>query len=144
MEADPMALELPDLPYAYDALAPYMSKETLEFHHDKHHQAYVDAGNKLLDGSKYEGKSLEDICAEAFKAGDQGIVNQVGQFYNHVHFWNWMKPNGGGKALPGALAKAVDSDLGGYDKMREDFIEAGKGQFGSGWAWLAVKAASWK
>jgi superoxide dismutase len=62
MEADPMALELPDLPYAYDALAPYMSKETLEFHHDKHHQAYVDAGNKLLDGSKYEGKSLEDIC----------------------------------------------------------------------------------
>ena len=134
-----MALELPDLPYAYDALAPYMSKETLEFHHDKHHQAYVDAGNKLLEGSKYEGKSLEEICAAAFKDGNQGIVNQVGQFYNHVHFWNWMKPNGGGKSLPGSLQKAIDSDLGGYDKMRADFINAGTTQFGSGWAWLAVK-----
>ncbi|MEL6372683.1 MAG: superoxide dismutase [Pseudomonadota bacterium] len=134
-----MALSLPALPYAYDALAPHMSQETLEFHHDKHHQAYVDAGNKLLEGSKYASMSLEDVCKAAFSDGDQGVVNQVGQFYNHVHFWNWMKPGGGGSSLPGALQQMVDRDLGGYDKMRNDFIEAGKGQFGSGWAWLAIK-----
>lgn len=134
-----MALELPDLPYAYDALGPYMSKETLEFHHDKHHMAYVTNGNNLLKDSAHAGKSLEDICKAAFAEKNAGLVNNVGQHYNHVHFWSWMKPNGGGKSLPGALAKAVDSDLGGYDKMREDFINAGVTQFGSGWAWLAVK-----
>ena len=133
-----MALELPDLPYAYDALAPYMSKETLEFHHDKHHMAYVTNGNNLLKDSPLAGKSVEEICKAAFADKNAGLVNNVGQHYNHVHFWNWMKPNGGGKKLPGALQKAVDSDLGGYDKMREDFINAGVTQFGSGWAWLAV------
>jgi Fe-Mn family superoxide dismutase len=134
-----MALELPDLPYAYDALGPYMSKETLEFHHDKHHMAYVTNGNNLLKDSAHAGKSLEDICKAAFAEKNAGLVNNVGQHYNHVHFWSWMKPNGGGKSLPGALQKAVDADLGGYDKMREDFINAGVTQFGSGWAWLAVK-----
>lgn len=134
-----MALELPELPYAYDALGPYMSKETLEFHHDKHHQAYVTNGNNLLKDSPLADKSLEDICKAAFKDGKAGLVNNVGQHYNHLHFWNWMKPNGGGKSLPAALQAAVDSDLGGYDKMREDFINAGVTQFGSGWAWLAVK-----
>lgn len=134
-----MALELPDLPYAYDALGPYMSKETLEFHHDKHHQAYVTNGGNLLKDSPLADKSLEDICKAAFSEGNAGLVNNVGQHYNHLHFWNWMKPNGGGKSLPGALQAAVDSDLGGYDKMRADFINAGVTQFGSGWAWLAVK-----
>jgi len=134
-----MALELPDLPYAYDALGPYMSKETLEFHHDKHHQAYVTNGGNLLKDSPLAGKSLEDICKAAFAEGNAGLVNNVGQHYNHLHFWNWMKPNGGGKSLPAALQAAVDSDLGGYDKMRADFINAGVTQFGSGWAWLAVK-----
>ena len=134
-----MALELPDLPYAYDALGPYMSKETLEFHHDKHHMAYVTNGNNLLKDSPLAGKSVEEICKAAFADKNAGLVNNVGQHYNHVHFWNWMKPNGGGKKLPGALQKAVESDLGGYDKMREDFINAGVTQFGSGWAWLAVK-----
>jgi Fe-Mn family superoxide dismutase len=134
-----MALELPDLLYAHDALGPYMSKETLEFHHDKHHMAYVTNGNNLLKDSPLAGKSLEDICKAAFAEKNAGIVNNVGQHYNHMHFWNWMKPNGGGKSLPGALQKAVDADLGGYDKMREDFIAAGTTQFGSGWAWLAVK-----
>jgi Fe-Mn family superoxide dismutase len=134
-----MALELPDLPYAYDALGPYMSKETLEFHHDKHHQAYVTNGGNLLKDSPHADKSLEEICKAAFSEGNAGLVNNVGQHYNHLHFWNWMKPNGGGKSLPGALQAAVDSDLGGYDKMREDFINAGTTQFGSGWAWLAVK-----
>jgi len=134
-----MALELPDLPYAYDALGPYMSKETLEFHHDKHHMAYVTNGNNLLKDSPLAGKSIEEICKAAFADKNAGLVNNVGQHYNHNHFWNWMKPNGGGTKLPGALQKAVDSDLGGYDKMRADFINAGTTQFGSGWAWLAVK-----
>ena len=134
-----MALELPDLPYAYDALGPYMSKETLEFHHDKHHMAYVTNGNNLLKDSPLAGKSIEEICKAAFAEKNAGLVNNVGQHYNHNHFWNWMKPNGGGTKLPGALQKAVDSDLGGYDKMRADFINAGTTQFGSGWAWLAVK-----
>jgi superoxide dismutase, Fe-Mn family len=134
-----MALELPDLPYAYDALGPYMSKETLEFHHDKHHMAYVTNGNNLLKDSPLAGKSIEEICKAAFADKNAGLVNNVGQHYNHNHFWNWMKPNGGGSKLPGSLQKAVDSDLGGYDKMREDFINAGVTQFGSGWAWLAIK-----
>ena len=134
-----MALELAPLPYAYDALGPFMSKETLEFHHDKHHMAYVTNGNNLLKDSGLEGKSLEDICKAAFDTKAQGLINNVGQHYNHVHFWNWMKPNGGGTKLPGALAKAIDSDLGGYDKFRADFVQAGMTQFGSGWAWLVVK-----
>lgn len=134
-----MALELPDLPYDYDALAPFMSRETLEFHHDKHHMAYVTNGNKALEGSALEGKSLEDICKAAYADKNAALINNVGQHYNHLHFWNWMKKGGGGTKLPGALAKAVDSDLGGYDKFRADFINAGTTQFGSGWAWLAVK-----
>ncbi len=134
-----MALELPPLPYAYDALQPYMSKETLEFHHDKHHQAYVTNGNNLLKDSGLEGKSVEEICKAAWEKKNQGLINNVGQHYNHVHFWKWMKKGGGGKKLPGKIAKAVDSDLGGYDKMRTDFVQAGMTQFGSGWAWLAVK-----
>lgn len=133
-----MAFELPDLPYAYDALQPYMSKETLEYHHDKHHNAYVTTGNKLLEGSGLEGQSLEDVVKGSY-GKNQALFNNAGQHYNHKHFWNWMKPNGGGKSLPGDLQKAIDSDLGGYDKFREDFIAAGTGQFGSGWAWIAVK-----
>jgi len=129
---------LPALPYAYDALGPYMSKETLEFHHDKHHQAYVTNGNKLLEGSGLEILALEDIVKEAY-GKNPGLFNNAGQHYNHVHFWNWMKPNGGGKNVPGALAKAIDTDLGGFDKFRADFINAGTTQFGSGWAWLTFK-----
>ena len=133
-----MSFSLPDLPYAYDALGPYMSAETLEFHHDKHHQAYVTNGNKLLEGSGLEGKSLEEIVKESH-GKNQALFNNAGQHFNHIHFWKWMKPNGGGKSLPGALQAAVDSDLGGYDKFREDFLAAGAGQFGSGWAWLTFK-----
>ncbi len=133
-----MAFELPALPYDYDALAPFMSRETLELHHDKHHQAYVTNGNKLLEGSGLEGKSLEEIVKESY-GKNQGLFNNAGQHYNHIHFWKWMKKGGGGKKLPGKLEKAIESDLGGYDKFREDFIAAGVGQFGSGWAWLSVK-----
>jgi len=127
---------LPELPYAYDALAPYMSAETLEFHHDKHHQAYVTNGEKLLEGSGLEILPLEDIVRESF-GKNAGLFNNAGQHYNHVHFWNWMKPNGGGKSLPGKLAAKIDEDLGGFDKFRGDFINAGTTQFGSGWAWLS-------
>ena len=134
-----MALELPALPYAYDALGPYMSKETLEFHHDKHHMAYVTNGNNLLKDSPLASKSIEDICKAAFADKAAGLVNNVGQHYNHNHFWNWMKPNGGGKKIPGKLMAAIDADLGGYDKMRTDFVQAGMTQFGSGWCWIAVK-----
>jgi superoxide dismutase, Fe-Mn family len=134
-----MALELPALPYPYDALEPHMSRETLEFHHDKHHQAYVTNGNNLLKGSGLENKSVEEICKAAWEKKNQGLINNVGQHYNHIHFWKWMKKGGGGKKLPQALQKAVDSDLGGYDKMRNDFVQAGMTQFGSGWCWITVK-----
>ncbi|MEN0088658.1 MAG: superoxide dismutase [Pseudomonadota bacterium] len=133
-----MAFELPELPYAYDALAPFMSAETLEFHHDKHHMAYVNKGNEMLEGKGMDDTSLEDIVRHA-GANDQALLNQVGQHYNHIHFWQWMKPGGGGTSLPGKLQAAIDSDLGGYDKFKADFMAAGAGQFGSGWAWLAVK-----
>jgi Fe-Mn family superoxide dismutase len=133
-----VAFELPDLPYAYDALQPYMSAETLEYHHDKHHNAYVETGNKLLAGSGLEGKALEDVVMEAY-GSNQPLFNNAGQHYNHIHFWKWMKPGGGGRKLPATLQSRIDSDLGGFDKFREAFIEAGKGQFGSGWCWLALK-----
>ncbi len=134
-----MTFKLPDLPYAYDALAPHMSAETLQFHHDKHHLAYVDNGNKLLAGSGLEGKSLEEIVKGAYEKKNAGLINNAGQHYNHQHFWQWMKKGGGGKKLPAKLQAMVDKDLGGYDKMRADFVNAGVTQFGSGWAWLTVK-----
>ena len=133
-----MTFSLPELPYAYEALQPYMSKETLEFHHDKHHQAYVTNGNNLLKGSEFEGKSLEEIVKGSF-GKNAALFNNAGQHYNHIHFWKWMKPNGGGDKLPGALEKKIVADLGSVAKMKEDFAAAGAGQFGSGWAWLAVK-----
>jgi Fe-Mn family superoxide dismutase len=129
--------ELPPLPYAYDALGPYMSAETLEFHHDKHHQAYVTNGNNLLKDSGLEGKTLEEIVKQSF-GKNAGLFNNAGQHFNHLHFWHWMKPNGGGNKLPGALAAKIDEDLGGFDKFRADFIAAGTTQFGSGWAWLSL------
>ncbi|MGF7160291.1 Fe-Mn family superoxide dismutase [Rhodoligotrophos appendicifer] len=132
-----MAFELPPLPYAYDALAPYMSAETLEFHHDKHHKAYVDNGNKLLEGSGLEGKSLEEVVKGSY-GKNQALFNNAGQHFNHIHFWKWMRPNGGGTKVPGKLAAKIDSDLGGFDKFKESFVQAGVGQFGSGWAWLTV------
>lgn len=133
-----MAFELPSLPYDYEALQPYMSKETLEYHHDKHHQAYVTNGNNLLKGSGLEDKSLEDVVKQSYSK-NAGLFNNAAQHYNHNHFWNWMKKDGGGSKLPGALQAAVDADLGGYDKFRSDFIQAGTTQFGSGWAWLSVR-----
>src|SRR3546814_5469834 len=100
-----MAFELPPLPYAYDALAPYMSAETLEFHHDKHHNAYVVNGNNLLKGTGLEGKSLEDVVKASYKDDKlTGLFNNAAQHWNHIEFWQWMKPNGGG-SIPGELEK---------------------------------------
>jgi Fe-Mn family superoxide dismutase len=133
-----VAFELPPLPYAYDALQPHMSRETLEYHHDKHHQAYVTNGNNLLKGSGLEEKSLEDIVKQSYSK-NAGLFNNAGQHFNHMHFWKWMKNGGGGSKLPGALSRSVTSDLGGYDKFRADFIQAGVSQFGSGWCWIAMR-----
>lgn len=140
-----MSLTLPELPYAYDALDPYMSAETLEFHHDKHHQAYVDKGNELLAGSGLENMSLEEAMVAAFKdPAKAGLFNQLGQHYNHIHFWNWMKAGGGGNKMPGALEAKINEDLGGFDGFKKNFIDAGMTQFGSGWCWLAMDNASGK
>lgn len=133
-----MAFTLPDLPYDYEALAPVMSRETLEYHHDKHHKAYVDKGNELAAEAGMDGLSLEEIVKQSH-GKNPALFNNAAQHYNHLHFWNWMKKNGGGTSLPGKLSSAIDSDLGGYDKFKADFIAAGVGQFGSGWAWIAVK-----
>ena len=132
-----MAFQLPDLPYPYDALAPYMSAETLEYHHDKHHLAYVNTGNELMKGSQYENMPVEDVVRLSY-SDNQKLFNNAGQHYNHIHFWQWMKPNGGG-AIPGELERKIVEDLGSVDKMKDEFMDAGKTQFGSGWCWLAVK-----
>lgn len=140
-----MAFTLPDLPYAYDALQPFMSAETLEYHHDKHHLAYITKGNELIAGTGLESLSLEQAMVATYKDKSKaGLFNQLGQHYNHIHFWNWMKPNGGGKTMPGALESKIASDLGGYDSFRNGFVQAGMTQFGSGWCWLALDNASGK
>jgi Fe-Mn family superoxide dismutase len=135
-----MALELPNLPYDYDALAPYMSRETLEFHHDKHHQAYVTKGNELLEGSAHAGKSLEEICKAAYDEKNAGLINNAGQHYNHLHFWKWMK--NGAAAVRSCRASSKRRSIPTLADMTSssaDFVAAGVGQFGSGWAWIAVK-----
>jgi len=133
------AFELPDLPYAYDALDPYMSAETLEFHHDKHHNAYVTKGNEILSGMENMGATLEEVVLNAHKKGEQCLFNNAGQHWNHNHFWQWMKPGGGGDR-PGTLDKAITESFGSFDDFRGKFIEAGVTQFGSGWAWLVMDA----
>jgi Fe-Mn family superoxide dismutase len=130
-------LSLPDLPYSYDALQPYMSRETLELHHDKHHQVYVDNTNVQLQGSGLEDRSLEDIVKNAPR--NSALFNNAAQHYNHLHFWKWMKANGGGANLSSTLKKWFDRDLGGFEKARDTFVNAGLSRFGSGWAWIALK-----
>ena len=133
-----MAFELPDLPYAHDALAAHgMSKETLEYHHDLHHKAYVDNANKLIAGTEWEGKPLEEIVRGTYQAGavaQSGIFNNASQHWNHAQFWEMMAP--GGTGMPGELEKAITESFGSVEKFKEDFAAAGAGQFGSGWAWL--------
>lgn len=131
-----MAFDLPALPYERNALAPKISEETLNFHYGKHHQTYVNNLNKLVEGTDFEGKSLEDIIsATASDSSKAGIFNNAAQVWNHTFYWNSMAPNGGGKPT-GKVAEMIDRDFGGYDQFREAFTNAGLTQFGSGWAWL--------
>ena len=134
-----MAFTLPPLPYAYDALEPAIDKETMTFHHDKHHQAYVDNLNKAIDGdSSLQGKSLEELFANISKA-PKAVRNNGGGHWNHSLFWELLAPVGETGEPSAELAAAIDRDLGGMDKFKEAFNAAGAGQFGSGWAWLIVQ-----
>ena len=133
-----MSFELPSLPYANDALAPYMSSETLDFHHGKHHQTYVTNLNNFLKDHELQSSSLEDIVVKTSKdASMAGIFNNAGQHWNHILFWQCMKPNGGG-SIPSELEGRLNSDFGSVEQFKEAFIQAGTTQFGSGWAWLAI------
>jgi Fe-Mn family superoxide dismutase len=133
-----MSFELPSLPYANDALAPYMSAETLDFHHGKHHQTYVTNLNNLIKDTDLQNSSLEEIVIKSSKDSSMaGIFNNAGQHWNHILFWQCMKPKGGG-SMPSELEKKLSEDFGSVDKFKEAFIQAGTTQFGSGWAWLAV------
>ncbi|MBL8723334.1 MAG: superoxide dismutase [Planctomycetes bacterium] len=134
-----MAIELPPLPYALDALAPHINAQTLSIHHGKHHQAYVTNGNKLLETSPLASKSLvEIVMATAGKQDQQGLFNNAAQVWNHTFYWHSMKPKGGGKPT-GAIAQKIQNDFGSYEKFAELFAQAGATQFGSGWAWLVLK-----
>ncbi|CAN7399623.1 superoxide dismutase [Variovorax paradoxus] len=126
---------LPPLPYALDALAPEYSKETLEYHYGKHHNAYVVNLNNLQKGTEFESMPLEDIVRKS----SGGIYNNAAQIWNHTFFWSCMKPQGGG-APTGALAKAIDAKWGNYDAFKEAFVKSAVGNFGSGWTWLVKKA----
>ena len=133
-----MSFELPSLPYANDALAPYMSSETLDFHYGKHHQTYVTNLNNLLKDHELQSSPLEDIVVKTSKdASMAGIFNNAGQHWNHILFWQCMKPNGGG-SIPSELEGRLNSDFGSVEQFKEAFIQAGTTQFGSGWAWLAI------
>lgn len=133
-----MTFELPPLPYAPDALEPYMSAKTFEFHYGKHHKAYVDNLNKFVVGTPFEKASLEDIIRDSYEGKEnQKIFNNAAQVWNHTFFWNCMKPKGGNKPT-GEIAKAIDSAFGDYGTFATKFKEAAVAQFGSGWAWLAL------
>ena len=137
-----MAFNLPDLPYAHDALAGLgMSAETFEFHHDLHHKAYVDNGNKLIAGTEWENAALEDIITGTYQAGSvaqNGIFNNASQHWNHMQFWEMMGPSGA--AMPSALEAAITDSFGSVDAFKTAFSAAGAGQFGAGWCWLVKNA----
>ena len=135
---------LPPLPYADTALEPLISANTLSYHYAKHHKTYVDNLNKLVEGKDLANMSLEEIIhAAAGKADMAGVFNNAAQVWNHTFYWNSLKPNGGGKPT-GAIAAAIDKDLGGYDKFKADLSAAAVTQFGSGWAWLVADAGTLK
>ena len=131
-----MAFELPQLDYAYDALEPHIDARTMEIHHSKHHQGYTNKLNAAIEGTDFEGKSIEDIMASC--ADTPAVRNNGGGFYNHGLFWSVMSPNGGGTPT-GDLAAAIDSAFGSFDAFKEAFSKAAATRFGSGWAWLCVK-----
>ena len=130
-----MAFELPNLPYAHDALEPHIDARTMEIHHGKHHAGYTSKLNAAVEGTDLEGKDIETLLREH---SDNGAVrNNGGGFWNHTLFWNSMSPNGGG-APEGALAEAIDRDFGSFENFKDEFSKAAATRFGSGWAWLCV------
>ena len=132
-----MAFELPQLPYAYDALEPHIDARTMEIHHTKHHNAYITNVNAAIAGTDLEGKSIEDILTN-LDMKNMAVRNNGGGHFNHSLFWTIMSPNGGG--LPtGELLAAIESSFGSFDVFKAAFAKAGATQFGSGWAWLCVK-----
>lgn len=136
-----MAFQLPALPYANDALEPHIDAQTMEIHHDRHHNTYVTNLNAALENApELQGKSLEDLIANLDSVPESirtAVRNNGGGHHNHSLFWEIIGPNGGG-APTGAIASAIDSELGGFDKFKEDFAKAATTRFGSGWAWLVV------
>ena len=134
-----MTYKLPQLDYTKDALSPIMSEETLDLHHGKHHQTYIDKLNGFIKDTEMSKMSLEDIILKSSKEKSMtGIFNNASQHWNHNLFWKCMKPNGGGK-LPPKLEEKIKKDFGSFEKFRSEFINAGVTQFGSGWCWLSVK-----
>lgn len=133
-----MAFQLPDLPYAYDPLEPNIDARTMEIHHGKHHNGYTTKLNAAIAGTNLEGKSIEEILANVSSAG-AGVRNNGGGYYNHCLFWEVMSPNGGGEAN-GAVGEAITKTFGSFDAFKDAFSKAAATQFGSGWAWLCVKA----
>ena len=134
-----MSISLPELPYTADALEPHISARTLEFHHGKHHKAYVDKLNAAIDGTDYSGHSLEAIIDASHKAKDGAVFNNAAQAWNHTFLWNSMSPTGGGEPK-GALAEALNARFGDLAGFRAKFKAAALGQFGSGWTWLVRRA----
>lgn len=132
-----MAFQLPDLPYAYDALEPHIDAKTMEIHHGKHHAGYTSKLNAAIEGTDLDGQSIEAILANVSKHGG-AVRNNGGGFYNHDLFWKVMGPNGGGQPT-GELADAINEAFGSFDKFKEEFSNAAATRFGSGWAWLIVQ-----
>ena len=130
-----MAIELPALPYAIDALAPHISQETLEFHHGKHHKTYVDKLNGMIPGTEFEGKSLEDII----KSSTGPVFNNAAQIWNHTFYWNCLSPNGGGEPT-GAVADAISAKFGSFAEFKTAFNDRAVNNFGSSWTWLVKNA----
>ena len=132
-----MSLQLPELPFAKDALAPHMSADTFDYHHGKHHNAYVVKGNELLAEAGIDKSDLVQLVHESAKIGG-ALFNNIGQHYNHSFFWNSLSPNGGG-APTGEIAARIDADFGSFDEFKAQFVAGGVGQFGSGWVWLVER-----
>ncbi|MRI63718.1 superoxide dismutase [Ornithobacterium rhinotracheale] len=130
-----MAFQLPELPYAFDALEPNIDAKTMEIHHDKHHAGYTNNLNAAIEGTALEGKTIEEILVDGFET--PAVRNNGGGFYNHSLFWQILSPNGGGEPK-GELAEAIKEKFGSFDKFKEEFSNKAKTQFGSGWAWLCV------
>ncbi|MFN8577330.1 MAG: superoxide dismutase [Candidatus Sericytochromatia bacterium] len=135
-----MAFTLPELPYAKDALSPYISSEGFDYHHGKHHATYVTKLNELTQGTEMESMSLEDIILHADKEKKTPLFNNSAQHWNHSFFWNCLSPNGGGNPT-GKIAELIDRDFGSFDAFKEKFTTTATTLFGSGWAWLTVDAS---